>query len=301
MKFNYFLILLSFCLLSSCGDKTTNNGGGSVMVDESEVAEDNTMTTEASEGAAPAKTEAYTDDTGIQARSAIDDTGFPKDQMVEFTPEMLSGLCTSKYSCLEEIIYPLGWSEDGKFAYLIEEANEAVYNYTLHFIIQDTETDKQLVKETFKASDQPSYKQDDTAIDLESVWSSRKDRYSELLSQHNIRTGNGTQFYGMPWVKSQRPYRFNGINKMAHSDLFDLDFVSEHRLEASEQGGSKKIILKHTFGKYDLVIATQALGYFQSPFEDRVAVVDGFEKRGYEGPPNVLKLKVVGCDLSQWD
>ena len=106
---------------------------------------------------------------------------------------------------------------------------------------------------------------------------------------------------GMPWVKTERPYRFKAINKMAHSDLFDLDFVSEHRLEASEEGGNKKIILKHTFGKYDLVIATQALGYFQSPFEDRVAVVDGFEKRGYEGPPNVLKLKVVGCNLSQWD
>lgn len=296
MKFYHLIFLLSFCFLSSCADKTTDNRQVNGAVEESGVQEDNTMTSDES----PAKTEAYTDESAIQARSALDDNGFPKDQMVEFTPEMLNGLCTSKYSCLEEVIYPLGWSEDGKFAYLIEEANEAVYNYTLHFIIQDTETDKQLVKETFKASEQPKYEPDDTAIDLESVWSSRKDRYNELLTEHKILVGNGTQFYGMPWVKSQRPYRFKGINKMAHSDLFDLDFVSEHRLEASEQGVGKKIILTHNFGKYDLALATEALGYFQSPFEDRIAVVDAFEKRGYEGPPNVLKLMVVGCDLTQW-
>lgn len=301
MKFSYFIFFISFCLLSSCGSKATvSSEGESALSDSEAMAAINTTPSDTARDVNTEKTSAVGEEQALQARSAAVGNGFPMDQRVAFTSEMLNGLCTSKYSCLEQVIYPLGWSEDGKFAYFIEEANEAVYNYTLHFIIQDTETDKQLVKETFKASEQPKYEPDDTAIDFESVWPSRKDRYNQLLSEHNIRAGNGTQFYGMPWVVSQRPYRFKAINKMAHSDLFDLDFVSEHRLEASEQGGGKKIILKHTFGKYDLALATQALGYFQSPFEDRVAVVDAYEKRGYEGPPNVLKLMVVGCDLTQW-
>lgn len=291
------LAVLLYCLTgcqpatSSATEATDQSEETELVTDNDDSSEDNMIGTTPST-VPPASVEEYS------KRSIEQSADFPMDQLVEFTPEMLKELCTSKYSCLEEIIYPLGWSEDGKFAYLIEEANEAVVDFTLHFIIQDTETDKELERKTYKASEQKNYEPDDANIDLQSVWEAQKETYNALLVKHNIRAGNGTQFYGLPWVESQQPYRFMSANKMAHSDLFDLDFVSEHRLQAAEQGVGQKTILKHTFGKYDMAIGTQVLGYFRSPFEDRVAVLDAFEKRGYEGPPNVLKLKIVGCNLS---
>lgn len=299
MDFRLMFFLLNICLLISCSDKSTNSTQKNVAEEKSELlgetpdslAEpaDEVMEIEGDPAEEPA----------IQARSAAINDGFPKDQRVEFTSEMLNGLCTSKYSCLEETIYPIGWSADGKFAYLLEEANEAVVNYTLHLIVQDTKTDKQLLKDTYKASEQPNSKSEDTSIDFSIVWEENKDKYNELLLEHKISGGNGTQFYGIPWVTSQRPYRLKALNKMTHNDLFDVDVVAEHRLEISEQGVGKKVILSHTFGKYDMALATQALGYFESPFENRIAVINAYEKRGYEGPPNVLKLMIVGCDLSQ--
>jgi hypothetical protein len=231
------------------------------------------------------------------AHEVIDN--FPQDQKVEFTSAMLKPLCTNKYGCLKATIYPLGWSADGKFAYLIEEANEAVVNLTLHFIIQDMETDKQLIKNTFKASEQAGYREEKGLYTVKSVWAMQEEQYNRWITDHQISAGNGTVFYPLTEAKADWPYRFSSSNKMMHSDMFDLDFVSEHQLQATQQGVGKKTIFQHTFSKYDLALATQAIGYFHSPFEERIAVVDAFERRGYEGPPNVLKMMVVGCTLGE--
>lgn len=224
---------------------------------------------------------------------------FPQDQKVEFTSAMLKPLCTNKYGCLEETIYPLGWSQDGKFAYLIEEVDEAVINLTLHFIIQDMETDEQLVKDTFKASDQADYREEKGQYTVKKVWATHQEKYNKWITEYQVSAGNGTLFYPLTETKADWPYRFTSADKKQRNDMFDLDFISEHQLRITQHGVGKKTILKHTFGKYDLALATKVIGYFKSPFEERIAVVDALEKRGYEGPPNVLKIMLVGCKLGE--
>jgi hypothetical protein len=41
-----------------------------------------------------------------------------------------------------------------------------------------------------------------------------------------------------------------------------------------------------------------ALGYLPSPLERRVAVVLYQDARGWEGPPNTIRLHVTGADLN---
>ncbi|PSR12059.1 MAG: hypothetical protein DA408_07270 [Bacteroidetes bacterium] len=232
-----------------------------------------------------------------QSRSA----DFPAGEWVEFTPAVLGDLCSNKYGCLQDKLYPLGWSEDGRFAYLIERANEAVTNFTLHLIIQNTNTDQLVVEKIFKASDQKGYTEDNDQWTVSSVWKANRSAYQQLLDEHGIHLGNGTQFYPLPYQVGETTYRFSSANEKVMNDYSGKEVVSKHRLVAQAagqgQGQRQKNILTHTFGKYDLALATRALGVFKSPYENRVAVVDAWEKRGYEGPPNVLKLLVVGCIL----
>ena len=230
-----------------------------------------------------------------QSRSA----DFSPGEWVPFNTAMLGDLCSNKYGCLQDKLYPLGWSEDGRFAYLIERANEAVTNFTLRFLIQDMNTDQLVAEKNFKASEQEGYTEDNDRWTVTSVWEANRPAYQQLLDEHGIHLGTGTQFHPLPYQEGNTTYRFTSANEKVMNDYSGKEVVSKHRLvaQASVQGKGQKNILTHTFGKYDLALATRALGVFKSPYENRVAVVDAWEKRGFEGPPNVLNLLLVGCTL----
>lgn len=244
--------------------------------------------------------ERSTDNMQLRAQPEPDlSPDFPEDQAVEPDGAILKNMCNNKYGCLVEKLYPLGWSADGKFAYLLEEANEAVQNTTIHFRVQDTESDKILAERTFKASDQPEYTEENDNYSVMGIWRAQELQYDSLLRQYNVQLGQGTEFYPIRESGSDWPYTFTDQNKMRKNELFGIKEVDQHRLQAVQSGVGEKMILQQQYGKYDLVIRTGVLGYFKSPFEERIAVLDGMEKRGYEGPPNVLKLQLVGCDLSK--
>jgi hypothetical protein len=231
-----------------------------------------------------------------QAMSASRKLTNPINQKVEIVPEMLGLLCQNKYGCLEEVIYPIGWSEDGKFAYLIEGAYEAVNNYSLQLFIQDMKTDKIIAEKLWKASDQPGWSESKD-YDFGMAWKSQSSVFSKLLEENQIRSGDGIRFYPLPYQFDGQRYQFKNGDKMVPSDYTGDEVVGEHELLAIAPGLGQKSLGKQTFGKYDMVQQTHALGLFKSPFEDRVAVLDGAEYRGYEGPPNVLRFKLMGCKL----
>lgn len=224
---------------------------------------------------------------------------FPEDQQLEFTAEDLKGLCENKYGCEEQRITPLGWSSDGKFAYFLEEANEAVQNTTIHFIIQDLSTDKRVEQQTFKASEQPGYSEDTDNYTVLSVWQEREQPYRELLEKHKVELGQGTAFISLKDLAASIPFSFTSRDQMRNNELFAIKEVDQHRLLAKDDKGAEKRIAQQRMGTYDLILKTQPLGVFKSPFEQKVAVLEGLEKRGYEGPPNVLRLQIIGCDLTQ--
>lgn len=47
------------------------------------------------------------------------------------------------------------------------------------------------------------------------------------------------------------------------------------------------------------MIKNKVVGYFKSPYEDRVAFIYLTEHSGYEGYPDCY-FKLIGCDLSRY-
>lgn len=222
----------------------------------------------------------------------------PIDQRVEMTKAVLGPLCQNQYGCLEEEIYPLGWSEEGKFAYLLAYPSEAVENYRLTLFIQDMLTDKIVEQREWEANKQPGNK-GEQEYDFSFVWENQRNVFRKVMEEHAIQEGTGNQFYRLPYKAGNYSYAFASNNTKVVSDYTGGEIIRQHQLLAKAGNLGQKRILRQDFGKYDLVLNTHALGLFKSPFEDRVAVVDAAEKRGYEGPPNVLKIMVVGCELEQ--
>ncbi|MEL7222864.1 MAG: hypothetical protein AAGJ93_16195, partial [Bacteroidota bacterium] len=219
-------------------------------------------------------------------------------QKIEMTAALLGSLCTNKYGCIEEVIRPLGWSNDGKFAYLIEGAYEAVNNYKLQLFIQDMETDKIVAEQSWEASKQAGWTEEQD-VDFQKVWATERSNFVGLIAEHQIQEGLGVELLSLPYSFKGRRYQFKNGDVKIQSDYTGSEIVSKHELVTIADGLGKKRIANVKFGKYDLVQATHVLGIFKSPFEDRVAVLDAAEYRGYEGPPNVLKFKLVGCLLEE--
>ena len=76
-------------------------------------------------------------------------------------------------------------------------------------------------------------------------------------------------------------------------DMDGFDVVKEVKLSIeSKQLGSKQILQYKE--KQLNVIGAIAIGYIQSPYEDRIVILTKYERVGYEGPPNVIYFKING-------
>lgn len=284
MKRNTFYAVVGIVWLMGCSAPTPKQ------------ATDTAITTTATTDTAAASN--HLPDPTMAERQAIAPSNWPTEEWVELTPAMLDGLCANKYGCLQERIYPLGWSEDGKFAYLIERTNEAVNNFTLTLFVQDMNTNRILAEKTFKASEQKGYTED-VQHTVQTVWAAQADAFKTLLEAHQVRCANATQFYpGATVPVAGKSLQIGRDAKTAKQELFDVDVLTQSTLFLTDANGNKKEVNSHKFGKYDLVLAAKALGHFRSLDGRHIAILDAWERRGYEGPPNVLKINIVGCDSS---
>ncbi|HRH42779.1 MAG TPA: hypothetical protein PKY82_14210 [Pyrinomonadaceae bacterium] len=194
---------------------------------------------------------------------------------------------------MKEYFYPLGWSKDGKFAYYLEPPDEACGCYFGEIYIVDLKTDKILWSKKYEG-------QMDKPEDLKSTWKKFQKLFSQKLNQ-----------YGIVAAKN---FTLLGENFEANGDSFKIDYFADVNLDEDPYNSKGSIAVKMvsaTKGKKTLyqktfkgennagILASSLGGVLKSPFESRVAVIRVDTQRGWEGPPHVTKISVVGADLNK--
>ena len=197
---------------------------------------------------------------------------------------------------LREHFFPIGWSKDGKFAFYTEPADEACGCYFADLLIVDLRTDKILWQREYESDEHKA----DT---LAAYWRQNQKEFSAKLAQYKIERATG-------FALRQFPFAYK-------TDLLTLELTANLKVENEEsvtgnitlrlnsrQKGSKTLgktlyDKRYSSAKYDSIRAAQIGGVLVSPFEPRAAVVLVETHRGYEGPPSVIKLKIIGADLEK--
>jgi len=209
----------------------------------------------------------------------------------------LSG-CKPGQGILCDRFYPIGFSKNGKLAYIHVPADEAVGAYLWSFKIVDLVTDKTV--ETLASH--PEGVGNDEIIDLASLLRVKRPAFEALLRRYKIR----------PLAEPRlRPFPIRTGKDAIDAALVDepdpagpsgagLRSVSHHLVLTDARGRSKRIgdlnsSESDTMGP--LLSPPRILGYLKSPFEPRVVVVLEQTRRGYEGPPNVSSFVLVGAHL----
>lgn len=193
---------------------------------------------------------------------------------------------------LREKFYPIGWSKTGAFAYYVEPADEACGCYFGELVIQDLRTDKILWKHQY-TSDGSS------TITLKQYWAKNRRGFSRKLAEYGI------------IAPGKFPLQTSAINYQ--KDILTPEITSEVTPGDSgyDVSGSvvislisklkgKKTIYEKIFDpkKIEAFRGAAISGSLLSPYEARAAIVVAETHRGYEGPPNITRIRIVGATLN---
>jgi hypothetical protein len=190
---------------------------------------------------------------------------------------------------LRAAFYPIGWSKDGKFAYLVEPADEACGCYFAELVIQDLRTDKVLWEKKYEGAEGKEE-------NLRSFWRKYQKEISRQLAKHGIvaQTRFALQNPAFKYQKDTLTPELKVNTTMDDEQMITGNVVLE--LVSKDKG--RKTIYEQKFEKeFGAFLDAELAGSLLSPFEPRAVVVMVETYRGYEGPPNITGIRIVGASL----
>lgn len=195
-------------------------------------------------------------------------------------------------SLIVEKFYPIGWSRNGRFAYLVEPADEACGCYFAKVVLQDLRSGKKLWSYSYVGKE-------GRKESIETFWKANKRIFSQKLKKYGIiakrefvlSEGN------VNWKSDVLTVRLKVVEDPASVD--DFNKVNSIVLELESKLKGRKVIYKEYFGPKDYsgILGAEVVGYLKSPLEPRVAFILVKTRRGYEGPPHITINEVVGASL----
>lgn len=210
----------------------------------------------------------------------------------------LSGDETEEYESgklIREYFYPIGWSKDGALAYYVEPPDEACGCYISRLVIQDLRTDKILWEKSYMGDDVQG--EEETR---QTYWRKHQKEFSGKLAQYGIVAQK--RFALQNPVINYRNDRLTPELKVKvetpGNSLFSTSGNVVLRLVSKTNGAKTLYEKKFDPEAYEGFLDAELSGSLLSPFEPRAAVIMIETYRGYEGPPHVTRVRIVGANLT---
>jgi hypothetical protein len=192
---------------------------------------------------------------------------------------------------LRETFYPIGWSKNGVFAYYVEPADEACGCYFAKLVIQDLRTDKILWERSYTSDE-------NSDVTLKKYWAKNRKEFSRKLAQYGIRAQKQFALQSSAFNYQKDVLTPDLKVNITGDDGFDVAGDMVLQLISKEKG--RKMIYEKKFDpkKYVGFLGAKIAGSLLSPFEPRAAIIMVESYRGYEGPPHVTEIRIVGATLT---
>ena len=168
-------------------------------------------------------------------------------------------------------IYPIGWSKDGKLAYMEEPADEAVGAYFFQFHIYDLNTGKDVF--TWKPEEDPM------DGSLAQMFEDNKPLFESKLKENGI----------VPQQFKLEETDAKMDKTMAESSFLGCDVVKAVKITR----GGEVIYNNENNEEYNGNLSQDIAGVLKCPYNDISAIMVKTIQRGYEGPPHVYSFYFV--------
>lgn len=203
---------------------------------------------------------------------------------------------------LEDYFYPIGWSENGKFAWITEPADEACGCYFFSIEVMDLATNQVLWRWDTEINESELY--DSTNIDYSSeswlnyVWNNNYELFKSKLLEHKIIPRIDFKLEPFPIISDHQEYNVSWFTKKNDkTDVFSEEYgsIGAFQVDITNSEFGRKTIAKKTldFPLMDF----QVSGAIKSSFGSHILVIYNETTRGYEGPPHVTSFELIGSDI----
>ncbi|MDX1531747.1 MAG: hypothetical protein R3362_09495 [Rhodothermales bacterium] len=214
---------------------------------------------------------------------------FPTPHRLPLDPAAAAPSTTSR-------LFPAGWSAVGAFAYVYRRAPEAGEEGDWVLRVQDLRSDRLLAEMPLgnPLTDDPFGNRT-----LADAWAEHGTRIDSLLDAHAVVPADTLVL--RPFPARLGPFQQTVLEAEVRTTPgtdpdFGYDGIAGLTLGLVQNRTARKRIHSERFPRY-LPLGAGVLGYLESPHEERIAVVLGLVRRGWEGPPNVLDYRIVGAGV----
>jgi len=191
---------------------------------------------------------------------------------------------------LNDKLYPIGWSQDGKFAYIVEFADEAIGYSVYEFNILNTINNSNIWQ--FRTGLGNNNK-------LDTIWNSNIELVKQKLIENKIIQQENLELGKVSFKHNNKDFKIMLENKTKINEEYGFDVITESKISLTSKLLGTKIIYDFQEKGYSMVLGQIVTGQIMSPFEDRIIVILKNERWGYEGPPNVIYFTLIGSNLTE--
>jgi len=197
--------------------------------------------------------------------------------------------------------YPIGWSRDGKIAFRKYTSFDGIGGCLDEIIVQSMITDKTL--KTIKLDEfSPEYSDDwDNHCDLDKTWRNERRTVLKYLNRYEIEDNSFGIINTSDRIRTDdREFRIKLSQSLLeeYSDETGRENKTKYKLKVYFDGDSKTI-------SNEMISAHNVdyLGFYTSPFEDRVVIVLQYQDISYGEYSHNGGIITVGCHLhpKYWD
>lgn len=204
-------------------------------------------------------------------------------------------------SLVTEEFYPIGWSKDGKFAYYSEPGDEACDCYYAKLVIVDLVANK--IAWSFEYDGQEAANEDrkDAPRSIAAFWKLNRTLFSDMLRGFKVEPQGPFALSGFPIIRRLDQLKVDvKLKEKTDEDSRLYGTVTQATVQLISRRMGKLTVWDHTFSEPDerFPLDVDVVGYLKSPFEDRIAAIVIEVYRGYEGPPHVTNIRILGANLS---
>lgn len=187
-------------------------------------------------------------------------------------------------------LYPIGWSKNGNFAYIVEPADEGLGNYQFIIIIQNMVSNEVL----WDWATEPTVNKD---LYREDIWKENYKEFKKHLNKYGIIQKRDIKLIPEYFVYNDKDYLISLETIKDSINDANVQVVKANKVIITCKQMGKKIVAEDKF-EDSFILGQQIAGCFLSPYEDRIAILVRSERWGYEGPPNIIEYKLYGTNLT---
>jgi len=193
---------------------------------------------------------------------------------------------TPDFECMDDRIFPLGWSADGKFAWICKESNEASNECDWSLTIHDMRTNTAVATEKFKRADKP-------ANDIAQLWGAHGKAIAGLLKKYAVKRTSPVMDHFPIVLGKRRSFVLLPVIESVAGRHEDLQFGGVKSFQVFDSSDRKAAVFERKYDGYLFPFNIAIAGGFVSPDEAHVAIVLTACWRGWEGAPHPRKIEAL--------